>query len=133
MFSTHPKRISIVKLNLFCHLQLLSIWTNLKICRLVRNYVNNTTKCRDLTTLTLKTFENIEVKGENVSLINPNKDKFNHVCNSNIVVFFLFQFGRVNILIRLNRINPLPHETRCVCQTLMPPKHPSFEKYDPDI
>ena len=23
--------------------------------------------------------------------------------------------------------------TRCVCETLMPPKHPSFEKHDPDI
>ena len=22
---------------------------------------------------------------------------------------------------------------RCVCETLMPPKHPSFEKHDPDI
>ena len=24
-------------------------------------------------------------------------------------------------------------KTRCVCETLMPPKHPSFEKHDPDI
>ena len=24
-------------------------------------------------------------------------------------------------------------KTRCVCGTLMPPKHPSFEKHDPDI
>ena len=24
-------------------------------------------------------------------------------------------------------------ETRCVCETLMPPKHPSLEKCDPDI
>ena len=24
-------------------------------------------------------------------------------------------------------------ETKCVCETLMPPKHPSFEKHDPDI
>ena len=24
-------------------------------------------------------------------------------------------------------------ETRCVCEILMPPKHPSFEKHDPDI
>ena len=24
-------------------------------------------------------------------------------------------------------------ETRCVCETLMPPKHPSLEKHDPDI
>ena len=24
-------------------------------------------------------------------------------------------------------------ETRCVCETLMPPKYPSFEKHDPDI
>ena len=22
---------------------------------------------------------------------------------------------------------------RCVCETLMPPKHPSFDKHDPDI
>ena len=22
---------------------------------------------------------------------------------------------------------------RCVCEALMPPKHPSFEKHDPDI
>ena len=22
---------------------------------------------------------------------------------------------------------------KCVCETLMPPKHPSFEKLDPDI
>ena len=22
---------------------------------------------------------------------------------------------------------------RCACETLMPPKHPSFEKHDPDI
>ena len=24
-------------------------------------------------------------------------------------------------------------KTRCVFETLMPPKHPSFEKHDPDI
>ena len=24
-------------------------------------------------------------------------------------------------------------KTKCVCETLMPPKHPSFEKHDPDI
>ena len=24
-------------------------------------------------------------------------------------------------------------KTRCVCETLMPPKYPSFEKHDPDI
>ena len=24
-------------------------------------------------------------------------------------------------------------ETRCVCDTLMPPKRPSFAKHDPDI
>ena len=24
-------------------------------------------------------------------------------------------------------------KTRCVCETLMPPKHHSFEKHDPDI
>ena len=24
-------------------------------------------------------------------------------------------------------------KTRCVCETRMPPKHPSFEKHDPDI
>ena len=24
-------------------------------------------------------------------------------------------------------------ETRCVCETLMPPKYPAFEKHDPDI
>ena len=23
--------------------------------------------------------------------------------------------------------------TRCVCETLLPPRHPSFEKLDPDI
>ena len=28
----------------------------------------------------------------------------------------------------------LPYKKkRCVCETLMPPKHPSFEKHDPDI
>ena len=26
-----------------------------------------------------------------------------------------------------------PKETRCVCETLMPSKHPSFEKHDPEI
>ena len=31
-----PKRISIFKLHLFCCLQMLSIWTSLKICRLVK-------------------------------------------------------------------------------------------------
>ena len=30
-----------------------------------------------------------------------------------------------------NKINVF--ETRCVCETLMPQKHPSFEKHDPDI
>ena len=24
-------------------------------------------------------------------------------------------------------------KTRCVCETLMPPKHPFFEKHDPDV
>ena len=24
-------------------------------------------------------------------------------------------------------------KTRCVCETLMPPKHPSYEEHDPDI
>ena len=24
-------------------------------------------------------------------------------------------------------------KTRCVCETLMPPKHPSFKKHNPDI
>ena len=24
-------------------------------------------------------------------------------------------------------------KTRSICETLMPPKHPSFEKHDPDI
>ena len=31
-----PKRISVFKLHLFCRLQLLSIWTGLKISRLVK-------------------------------------------------------------------------------------------------
>ena len=29
--------------------------------------------------------------------------------------------------------NQFAEEKRCVCETLMPPKHPSFEKHDPDI
>ena len=34
-FLPTPKRISVFKLHLFCHLQMLSIWTRLKVCHLV--------------------------------------------------------------------------------------------------
>ena len=29
--------------------------------------------------------------------------------------------------------SPFKLRTRCVCEALMPPKHPSFEKHDPNI
>ena len=38
VFYPFPKRISVFKSNPFCRLQMLSIWTSLKICRLVRGY-----------------------------------------------------------------------------------------------
>ena len=37
MFSTHPRNNSVFNLHLFCRLQMLWIWTILKICRLVKN------------------------------------------------------------------------------------------------
>ena len=30
-------------------------------------------------------------------------------------------------------VSEFKQKTRCVCETLMPPKHPSSEKHDPDI
>ena len=35
-FATNPKKKFCFKLHLFCRLQVLSIWTSLKICRLVK-------------------------------------------------------------------------------------------------
>ena len=38
-FLSIPKRTSVVKLNLFCCLQMLWVWNSLKICRLVKSYI----------------------------------------------------------------------------------------------
>ena len=35
-----PTQISIFELELFCRLQMLSIWTSLQFCRLVKSYLN---------------------------------------------------------------------------------------------
>ena len=39
-----PKRSFVFTLHLFCRLQLLSIWTSLNICRLVKSYANQRTE-----------------------------------------------------------------------------------------
>ena len=49
-----------------------------------------------------------EVRGENMPFFN----------DTSILDFSLFHFYFI---------------TRCVCEKLIPPKHPSFEKHDPDI
>ena len=38
-----------------------------------------------------------------------------------------------NKMLTFNNLGKKPFETRCVCETLMPQKHPSFEKHDSDI
>ena len=39
-FLLFPTQISIFELELFCRLQMLSIWTSLQFCRLVKSYLN---------------------------------------------------------------------------------------------
>ena len=49
--------------------------------------------------------------------------------------FFLINKKSIKFLLAeyTPRYPKMQSPPRCVCETLMPPKHPSYEKHDPDI
>ena len=54
----------------------------------------------------------------------------NHRTNKNIVFGGVLLQGYIASKLFLDFA---PEKKKCVCETPMPPKHPSFEKHDPDI
>ena len=108
-----PKEISLFESRLYCRLQMLSSWSNLKFYCLVKTEPF-TTHSRLLMTLKKKLFEKIVGKGENVGIgifsFSQNvfysiRDRNHHFSNIWYVVCRCFESGQVQKFVVWKRVN----------------------------